>query len=153
MFYHLDFHKYCSTEIKRGGSKERPRKLRRPAFALATASSKPTPTKAHQHQPTRKINQSHCCCDLTLFTIITISFVRTHFLYIRLFTWMLYVSVDCNQNALWPCFIFSHYYFYCYCSTVGISVCFPFVCVGNVRRDVQNEIFRLQRKVCARSSW
>lgn len=144
-------HRNKTRRLKRETEKALENSFRsRIAFVL-TNTDESTRTQANEKV---KINQSRCCCDLTLFTIITISFIRTHFLYIRLFTWMLYVSVDCNQNALWPCFIFSHYYFYCYCPTVGILCVFSF----RLRRECvemcgASGIFRLQRKVCARSSW
>lgn len=60
-----------------------------------------------------KINQSQCCLRLSP----SLSFAHT-FLCHALQSNAL---CDCNQNALWPCFIFSHYYFYCYCYSRDFS--------------------------------
>lgn len=45
------------------------------------------------------------------------------------------LCLSCNQNALWPCFIFSHYYCYCYCFSRLVPTFFSALfAYKNVRR-------------------
>lgn len=142
MFYHLDFHKYCGewstlvflfeaklfSESVAGkiSSSESERNKKLKSFGDTTAEETflaLSESRPHSH---RKLNIPN-----TLVTVkINQSFSNVVYDYHRLFrshtlplrqTLHLNALCDCNQNALWPCFIFSHYCFYCYCCLVGDS--------------------------------